>query len=286
MNQSEISVVIPTLGGAQLAKTIDFINAGTLVPKIIYLCIPEGFELKTSLAHHDNVTMVWTKVRGQVGQRAVGLGMAETSLILQLDDDILLDPGCLAGLVDAWEKLGPDCAVAPSFIKVGTQESLYRIETRTWTKKCYFWLLNGRKGYQPGSITQAGTAFGADLLGGEVSEFESEWLPGGCVLHHRQNLITENYFPFAGKAYSEDLFFSRLARARGLKLYIIRDSRCQVDPMPELARLPLRDIFRQFSGDIRVRKHYVRETGRSLIRMYLYYFVQLLSSIAGKARPS
>ena len=38
---------------------------------------------------------------------------------------------------------------------------------------------------------------------------EVEWLPGGCILHSKKNLIKKNYFNFKyKKAYCEDLIHS------------------------------------------------------------------------------
>jgi glycosyltransferase involved in cell wall biosynthesis len=278
----EISVVIPTLGGEQLFETISSLNSGSLVPLRIMVCIPEHSELQASFLDQDNVEIIRTRVRGQVAQRAVGLGMAKTEFVVQLDDDIRVEHDCLAQLVKSSKRLGPSSVVSPAFIIPLSGESLYRIDFTSFFKKCYFHFLNGKDGYRPGTITRAGTTLGIDCSKIESTECESEWLPGGCVLHYLTNVITDNYYPFDGKAFSEDLYFSRLAAMKGLKLYISRDSRCVVDPMPTIEKQGLGEFFKGLSGDFRARSLFVKETGRSLPRMYSFYLLHILKYFTRK----
>jgi len=270
-----VSVVIPTLGGEQLSSTLASLNSGTLIPEIIYVCIPEKMEILADIQGINNIQVCRTQEKGQVQQRAFGLVISNTDFVLQLDDDIQLEKNCLEQLVQAANRLGKMTAVSPSFINSFTLESLYRVDKISFAKKCYFFLLNGRKGHQSGSITLAGTTLGIDLLDGDQAEMESEWLPGGCVLHHRINIISKNYYPSKGKAYSEDLYFSQLARERGLKLYISRDSKCFVEPSPNIEKLNFQEFCMSISDDLKARKKFVIDTGRSRVRMYLFYLTQV-----------
>lgn len=267
-----------------MRSTIQSINAGSCIPDSIYVCITEGFEFQENVDDHANVEIVRTAVRGQVGQRAVGLGLADSDFVVQLDDDIILEHDCLERLIEAGKRLGPDCALSPAFVKPGSKESLYKIDNTTWTRKLYFRLLNGKQGYRQGTVTRAGTTFGVDIADSDCREIETEWLPGGCVLHIRNNIIAENYFPFPGKAYSEDLYFSELAKKKGLRLYIIRDSRCYVEPMPELSRQGIGEFLRGLAGDMAARRQYVTNTGRSRLRMHCFYLIYILRFLVNKVR--
>jgi hypothetical protein len=60
-----------------------------------------------------------------------------------------------------------------------------------------------------------------------------EWLAGGCILHRKENLITENYFPFSGKAYCEDLMHSILLRKNNIDLWITKNVVCELDALIE-----------------------------------------------------
>ena len=85
-----------------------------------------------------------------------------------------------------------------------------------------------------GVISPAGIAFAVDPRYCEPGLFETQWLPGGCVICHREDLVTEDYYPFAGKAFCEDLAHSVLWKKQGTRLWMHLDAsgRISSDPMP------------------------------------------------------
>jgi glycosyltransferase involved in cell wall biosynthesis len=279
-----LTVVIPTLGGEGLVETINALRNGSVIPDKILICIPKGFEKSVNHLAGPGVEIFITKTKGQVSQRALGISASKSEYILQLDDDIHLAPQCLETLLETSIKLGSNVAVSPSFISTVSGKSLYKINTTSKLKKLYFWILNGKKGYQPGTLTLAGTCFGIDYELVDASEIEVDWLPGGCVLHHRDNVITENYYPFSGKAYAEDLYFSSIARSKGLKLYICTGANCQVEPMPPLVTMTYKEFKNFLASDLKVRKNFVIQSGLSLLRMYYFYLVIIAYYLAGKCR--
>jgi glycosyltransferase involved in cell wall biosynthesis len=272
-----ITVVIPTLGGDCLNSTLNALNHGSVMPDIIFICIPEEFAVKVVDYSWPNVQIIKTKEKGQVQQRAFGIAKANTQYVIQLDDDIIVDSLCLETLLNTAVRLGNNVAISPSFINTKTANSLYRINTTSKLKKLYFWILNAKKGYQPGTLTLAGTGFGIDYEKTDATEVEVEWLPGGCVLHHRDNLITDNYYPFPGKAYGEDFFFSILAREKGIKLYVSTKATCLVEPVTPTQNMKFSDFRRYFFDELKVRKAFVERTGGSLFRMYTFYLIMFFS---------
>jgi hypothetical protein len=54
------------------------------------------------------------------------------------------------------------------------------------------------------------------------------------VICHREDLVTENYYPFAGKAFCEDLVHSVLWQKQGTRLWMHLDASGAIsnDPMP------------------------------------------------------
>jgi len=48
-------------------------------------------------------------------------------------------------------------------------------------------------------------------------------------LHRKENLILEDYFPFEGKAYAEDVIHSFLLRKQGVKLYVCKGAIAYTD---------------------------------------------------------
>ena len=225
-----LSVVIPTLGGETLRGTIEQLNRGTVVPSEILVCIPEEDADRVKGLSFANVRVVKTRIRGQVAQRAVGFQEATEPLVLQLDDDIYLEESCLSILIESMGKKS-NVAISPSLLDCNTGK-LSRFMNKpdqadNFLYKLQFRIINGTDGYQPGNIARAGVNMAFSDTATEP--YEVEWLPGGCTLHHRENLVKYNYYPYEGKAYGEDLFHSAIMRQNGLNLYHCPRAICRLD---------------------------------------------------------
>ena len=49
---------------------------------------------------------------------------------------------------------------------------------------------------------------------------KTKWLPGGCILHKKENLVLNNYYEYKGKAYDEDLIHSFLLHNNSIDLCV------------------------------------------------------------------
>jgi glycosyltransferase involved in cell wall biosynthesis len=270
-----VSVVIATLGGDCLAQTLETLNRGSIVPDEILVCIPRDNVSNVARLSLPNLRIVATECRGQVAQRAVGFARAANDYVLQLDDDMLVDEQCLERLVAAVGDGREPIAASASLICVSNGQSFYRRPSNRAALGLYYWILNGARGYQPGGITRAGTNVGVDPQGLQQDCVEAEWLPGGCVMHRRANLVLDDFYPFKGKAYSEDLFHSQRLRAKGVRLVVSTSARCLIDDTPVFPRMSPGVFLRFVRADLRARKHLVRTSGLSVARMYLYYLIAL-----------
>ena len=71
-----------------------------------------------------------------------------------------------------------------------------------------------------------------------------DWLPGGCVMHKKQNIILYDFYPFEGKAYCEDLIHSYHLINRGIKLMVTKNSRCLLSTQDFINnRTPMHKLF-------------------------------------------
>lgn len=219
-----VTVVIASLGGINLANTIFVLNQGYGVPAEIIVSVPsELYQSVVELQLCKNVKVIRSDDRGQVAQRAIGLIIASNPYVLQMDDDVIFEMDTLKSLVEVLMEKGEKNVVAPFFKLQSNGEnstkSYYGI--KGFFLNCYYWLVFGaffgRKRY--GSISPAGIGFGVLKEKGKNRQVESEWLPGGAVICHREDLIVNNYYPFPGKAYSEDLIHSVLWRKNGVRLW-------------------------------------------------------------------
>ena len=285
-NQGErsISVVIPTLGEEFLSATIKQLNLGTLTPTEILVCIPEkeAFRIK-SLSDH-NVTVVKTSCYGQVAQRAVGFQKATGEFVLQLDDDMLLDKYCVERLFNVVAGSDEKVAVAPSMLCNSTGESPYQEPGNKWMLNLYYWLLNGEVGYRPGTITQAGTNIGVDLTTSEKNIIEVDWVAGGCLMHRKKNLTLDNFYPFRGKAYSEDLYHSYYLKQKDVKLLICASAHCFLDCTHIISSMSISEFLQYLRRDIKSRTLLVEISEKSILRMYIYYFIHLLRYMVTRPR--
>lgn len=277
MGDTSVSVVIATLGGPTLGPAIDILNSGTVVPAEILICIPQAESDRVRQISAHNVKVLVTQVRGQVAQRAEGFRQATAPLVMQMDDDMHLAPDCLQRLVETLRKQGPQCAVAPAFYLMGTDRSVYHVPSEpAWMARAYYWLMNGAAGYQGGDVDRACGAMGVDPQREPVGlrAKKVSWLPGGCVLQAKGDLITDAFFPFQGKAYCEDIIHSHYRSVRGTAMYVDTKARCDIEVVYADSK-NLRTYFRELRGDARARYHYARLTGRSVLRLTNYYLVTI-----------
>jgi hypothetical protein len=280
--ERSVTVVIATLGGDSLDSTIQYLNSGTLVPAEILVCIP--MENASKVAHLDGGTtkIIKTDFRGQVAQRGAGFQRASNPFVMQLDDDLLLDRFCLERLVETLQALGGKAAVAPALLDIQTGQSVYKKPIKhRFVLALYFWLMNGSKGYVPGSIDSSGSSIGVDPSVSAASLFDVEWLAGGCVLHYCENLVLENFWPLPGKAYYEDVVHSSILAANGIRLVIDPKARCFLELFSQASFTP-REFFQNLYRDYRGRQYFMRRFSRQSFRMYLYYFGRVLSYLASR----
>lgn len=278
-----VSVVIPTLGGTILKKTVKCLNAGSLVPDEIIICIPEDKEDSIRLSEFNNIKIIKTPFYGQVRQRAEGFKNSTADIVLQLDDDIELEHNCLNTLVNTLLASGPKSCVGPIMYNRDTGKTVSFSSSKKWIDKLYYWIINGNKGFVPGTISKAGTGIGHFVNSNTAPYYKTEWLAGGCIAHYRDNLITDNYYPFNGKAFCEDLIHSVLLRQNGCSLILEPGARCGVD-IPVNHDLNLwQYISLQYKG-YKANRYFVRLNKNSLFRMNLYYLLLVFNHAARMVR--
>ena len=266
-----MSVIIPTLGGSTLAPTIDELNSGAIVPAEILVCIPVKHAGRVSGFDFDNVRIVKTDMCGQVAQRAIGFNEAAHSFVMQLDDDIHVDTDCIKVLVDSLNSVDINSAVAPSFINIDTGRSVY---TSSFNKgilnKIYYWLSNGPDGYQQGIVDKSCTSIGVNPSGENNELIGVNWLAGGCILHHKESLVLNNFYPFPGKAFNEDIIHSHLLSEKGVKLWVNTKATCQLEIIPS-TDYRFGEFLNNFVADYKSRKYFAKISGRSVLRMHIFY---------------
>ncbi len=236
IKKHRVSVVMATLGGETVNKTIASLNEGTIVPNEILICIPEKEACNLIEIPFDNVRVVVTQCRGQVAQRAFGFKNVKNKMVLQIDDDILFEDKTLESLVLALDNFGKNNVVAPLYFNFGSGRCLheYKVGFLGFIKSFYAYLvcdaLWGKK--RMGALTSLGIGYGVDGDFFTQDTVLVDWVPGGCVLSYDEDLIKENFFPFKGKAYSEDIIHSILRKEKGIFHHVVRTARCKTNSQP------------------------------------------------------
>lgn len=267
----KLSVVIATLGGQILYDTIKSINEGTVVPDEVLLCVPEENAHSVPDFAYTNVRILRTPFRGQVRQRAFGFTNANGTYILQFDDDLIIEPDCIEIMLQDLNTLPANSCIAPSLMVLGTGQSFYKQPTNSLIFRTYYYLLNGNAGYKSGSITLAGTNIGVDPSFFSEDLTESEWLPGGCILHRKENLVTDNFFPFKGKAFCEDLYHSFLLQQKGVRMFFANKAIVWVGNAPKLSlKMKVKNLKADFNARRQLLSYY---SNGSVARLYFYYLV-------------
>ena len=278
-----MTVVIATLGGDPLKGTIEALNRGSTVPDEILVCIPGNEAHKVQNFSYRNVKVLVTDCRGQVAQRTIGFRNASHDVVMQLDDDILVDEHCIEHLLKTLRMLGTEVAVAPSLMSLSTGESAYKKPERNKIiLKVYYWLMNGPAGYQPGKIDKSGSPVGIDPKNANNDSSDVEWLAGACVMHYRKNLVLDNFYPFEGKAYYEDVIHSYHLKSKGISLKVVSGARCWLKPSSSSNYGPM-EYLKHLASDYRARKYSLRLYSRRSLRIYLFYLVSYLSYVFKKA---
>lgn len=226
--KKDFSLVIPTLYGTELEKTIIQIHQGTCIPSEIIIVIPSEFKKNiVELKRYCNIIIFGVDFRGQVRQRIFGFEHASCDIVIQLDDDIFVDPYCFENLVETIQNSDNKIVVAPLFKFNDSKKSCYNKDSKWFLLNR---IIHGRNYLKSGKITASGLNMGIFHDEGNNRLFESDWVPGGCLAHKKCNLILENYYPFNGKAYFEDVYHSVLLRNKSVKLFVDNKAICLIEP--------------------------------------------------------
>jgi GT2 family glycosyltransferase len=155
---------------------------------------------------------------------------------MQMDDDVHLEEGSLSRLLDALEKLGPGHVVAPLYKNLADNRYItqYQSGFKGWLSSLEATLLCSAPWglRRMGKLTRLGIGYWVDprFLVGDT--FEVEWLPGGCAICAREDLVTDCFYPLAGKAYTEDVVHSIKWKERDCRLLAVVTASCYTEVAP------------------------------------------------------
>ena len=161
-----------------------------------------------------------------------------------------MDIKSLKNLSETFLKYGDKIAISPIFISIESRECIYKTNYISKYFNFEHNLINYFVSGTNWGISRMGKIAKSGLNFGVVDEFmkteylQVDWLPGGCVMHKKQNLILYDFYPFEGKAYCEDLIHSYHLINRGIKLMVTKNSRCLLSTQDFINnRTPMHKLF-------------------------------------------
>lgn len=233
-----VSVIIATLGGEWICNTVDSILAGSFVPSEILICIPFDYAHKTTHLATNIVKIISTEIKGQVNQRAFGFTKVSYPLVLQLDDDILLEKDTLLQLVKKITVLGKGNVTGPVYYGQHTNLCIHQLQSGLFKNLFDYIICAAPWGIRKmGKVTSLGINYGVDDALCKEELFQTDWLPGGCVLSYKEDLVLDQFFPFTGKAYCEDVFHSYYRSLAKTKSWVVTGVKVFIDePIPEFKK--------------------------------------------------
>lgn len=145
---------------------------------------------------HPHSCVVVRSQASAAANRNVGLAKATEPLICLMDDDVIVHAGWLTRLVETYEKLGPNAAIAPKILM--SNQRLFCLGMRK------------RKdgSYSPIGFNQSDTVGSTDVV-------EVDLLPTTCVLMSRERAVEVGGFDeeFQGSQWEDVDFGKRLAES-------------------------------------------------------------------------
>jgi glycosyltransferase involved in cell wall biosynthesis len=200
------SIVIATVGRPCLKKTLNDIARSSQLPNEVYIILPRGSDFLVSDHFHDDKLKVVTLFgdKGQVKQRAVGLGRVQNDVVIQMDDDIRFDNFVLEQLINE-VVADTNLAVAPLIFD---EKNCCRTGVDI-TQNRFFQTLAGaiaeKQSQGVGYVSKIGLAV-RPCINSSGGLIHSEWLPGGCMAFHRKFISKErDIWNPEGKFFGEDI---------------------------------------------------------------------------------
>ena len=263
--KEDLTIVIPSVGESTLENTINSILENTVLPKLILIILPKGYKYELKIKS-DIIKIYNSNKKGQVNQRIFGFKKSITKYVMQLDSDIIVNKYTIEKLIHFISKNNDEIAVAPILRPLIKK----KISKNSFLTKSKNLLINGKLHLNPGKITDIGYNSWFEEKEITNDNYNVEWLPGGCILHKRKNLIIDNYYPFINKAYCEDVIHSLQLKKKDIKLFLLTSVDVQYIGYNNKTNLLQR------LSEFKVRKFILKKINGNRIRFLIWYFFYVI----------
>jgi len=282
----KITIVIASLGNDILDRTLfNLLKIEGLQLEIIVILPPNKSLLqkfKSQYLSSQQLSFYCSKTIGQVSQRSFGLNKANGDIVIQMDDDFIeVSKRSLQNVLQILVKIGKGNVVAPVFFDPETNLGyVRRLSGLLYFFNSLLYRILGAKfgANREGQLTCSALAFAIDSEYYSNETQEVQWLPGGFVACWKEDLILYDYFPFKGKAYSEDLIHSIMWTRASKRLFIL--PRIKVGVLNRRIKSSIKDLY----GEFRVKNYIVRINKGCRLRLILWFLLSLIFRLMRKIK--
>jgi hypothetical protein len=195
---------------------------------------------------------------------------------MQLDSDVKLEHGAIEELYSAAVLFGKQTVVGPIIIdsRVSNTHNPERVYKglRKLAADVYHMILGGLRFGDKKYGTYSSLTCSVGVNRENLDEFtDTSWLPGGCVMSHKESLVLDDFYNIDGKAVCEDILHSHLRTKRGLRHVCVTSARVST-PCTKVEHLTCLDII----GELNARKILGLRMGASSIRLHIFLVAYLL----------
>ncbi|OZB49340.1 MAG: hypothetical protein B7X60_01530 [Polynucleobacter sp. 39-45-136] len=272
-SQEKVSVVVATIGEPTLLDTIISLNSSTLIPAEILVCTPLKDLIKFDEALFHNVQIIECVHWGQVLQRIEGFKCAKYKYVLQIDSDINVHASCLQNLVLAMNQLPKKSCVSPFPEKIHRANRGSNFISKIFDKSLACkWSTNS-----VGQIKRT-CRISSPYIKRSENLFQTEWV-NGIVMHRKENLILDCYYPYKGKAYYEDVIHSIFLRRGGVSLWVCQNAGIMHlgDSLSEYSTL--RECSEYFIKILSIRRYIFKIHGGSSLLIFLIWMFEFFYAL-------
>ena len=211
-------------GESKLPHIVRSLLSQTLKPSNIVICSTSKDDL-TNIPESQlkSIIHVVSPIANQVVQRAIGLTYCHSDYILQLDDDLTLDPNCSRTLLDFLID-NPKSLVSPL---ISIDNSSYVPQGINWLRACQrnyitrlYLYLQGFSFSQPKSLQILKFGSIVPLIHKPDSPQKVDWLHS-CRMYRKECAFKTTAMLTQGKSYFEDIYSSAEYHSLGYNLFLL-----------------------------------------------------------------
>ncbi len=279
-----LSVVIATIGRSSLLQTLECLSGWDRPPGEVIVVLPKKISYTIPPCDYTfPLRILLTSDIGQVKQRIQGFNQVMFDYVMQLDDDLFIDYQSYLELQNVLDT-SFDVTASPIVVNMETNLCFYKapVGFLGTVKDLVSSLIVGAERWpsKMGRISKAGVPYGVNRDCMQSDQLEVDWQSGGCVLHHRKNLILFDFYKFPGRATLEDLFHSFHLRSKGLRLIMCKDA--STSCMMEEIRFV--NTFQPLFHEFTVLSEYVKLAKLSKSRLMAWFVLSYIRIILIQCR--